>query len=207
MLYKNDKKNKYDYQIPTDNIFGSEAVMTYPLGWKLDPFFSASFFSQIVPSFMISNNEKLMTAKFWDPVTAQQTWGFEYFKSDSTKQINSRFGISLKQIRAHDHTQLTDDRKTLIIIERWKPDSGIQWKSEAKIKFISICDYKGILDVFTTFDDMTKCVVTMQNEFKLSIWGYLAILLKIDLIYDEKISAKTQYNQSIRFGIVVDANK
>ncbi|ROL56676.1 hypothetical protein D9V86_12720 [Bacteroidetes/Chlorobi group bacterium ChocPot_Mid] len=207
VLYKNDKKNKYDYFLPTDNIFGSEAVLVEPLGWKLDPFFSASFFTQIVPSFIVANKELQMTAKFWDPVTAQQTWGFEYSLTDTEKVITSRLGISLKQIRAHDFTQMTDDRKTPEIKERWKPDSGIQWKSEARVKLIPTCDYKGILDLFTTFDDMTKCVVTMQNEFKFSIWGYLAILFKIDLSYDEKIASKTQYVQSARFGIVVDTKR
>ncbi|MFH1050394.1 MAG: hypothetical protein V1779_05610 [bacterium] len=207
MLYKSDKKNKYDYFLPTDNIFGSEGVLVYPLGWKLDPFFSASFFSQIVPSFVVFKGEEQMTAKCWDPVTSQQTWGFEYLLSDTLKVITSRIGFSLKQIRAYDHTQMTDDRKTLDIKERYKPESGIQWKSEAKIKLSQTCDYRGILDAFTTFDDMAKWTVVFQNEFKISLWSYLAILIKFDLAYDEKQSYQTQYNQSLRFGIVVDASK
>jgi hypothetical protein len=87
VLYKEDKKNDYDYFIPTDNIFGSEAVLVEPLGWKLDPFFSASFFTQIVPGFILANKELQMTSKFWDPVTAQQTWGFEYSLTDTEKVI------------------------------------------------------------------------------------------------------------------------
>ncbi|MFH1049948.1 MAG: hypothetical protein V1779_03345 [bacterium] len=204
MLYKSDKKNKNDFWLPTDNIFGNEAVLVYPLGWKLDPFFSSSFFSQIVPSFIIVNNEEKMTGKLWDPVTSQQTWGFEYSQTDTTQQITSKFGISLKQIRAYDHTLQTDEFKTADIKERYKAVSGLQWKTEAKIKLTSNCDYRGILDAFTTFDDMKKWVVTFQNEFKISIWSYLAILIKLDIVYDEKQYFGTQYNQSIRFGIVVD---
>ncbi|MFH1051522.1 MAG: hypothetical protein V1779_11405 [bacterium] len=207
MLYKSDKKNKNEFWLPTDNIFGSEGVLVYPLGWKLDPFFSVSFFSQIVPSFVVVKGEQQMTAKCWDPVTSQQTWGFEYSLTETTKLITSRFGISLKQIRAYDHTQMTDDRKTLDIKERYKPESGIQGKSEAKMKLTQTCDYRGILDAFTTFEDMTKWVVTFQNEFKISLWSYLAILVKFDLAYDERQSFQTQYNQSLRFGIVVDRNK
>ena len=56
MMYKDDKKNDYFLLLPTDNVFGSEGVLVYPMGWKLDPFFSASFFSQITESFIVIKN-------------------------------------------------------------------------------------------------------------------------------------------------------
>ena len=204
MMYKNDKKNALDQFLPTDNIFGSEGVLVYPMGWKLDPFFSASFFSQITESFIVIKGESFSTANLWDPVTSQQSWGFEYNYKDSSGYLFSRIGFSLKQIRAYTYTLMTDDPATKDIKERYKPESGIQWKSEAVFKINPTLDYKATLDLFGTFKHPDKWTVTFQNEFKIKLWELVGILVRLDIAYDEKQAMRLQFNQSLRFGIIID---
>jgi hypothetical protein len=204
LIYKKDNKNGYESLLPTDNSVGGEGVLTYPLGWKIDPYFSSSFITQITESFVLTKYEKRATANFWDPVTSQQAWGFEYSYNDSGNIVLSRLGFSLKQVRAYHYTKLTDDRSTKEINERYKPESGIQWKTETKLKLTEALDYRGIFDAFSTFDDMTKWTLLFQNEFKINVWKIIGILLKIDLIYNEQQALRVQYKQSLRFGIVMD---
>jgi hypothetical protein len=203
-LYKDDKKNGMDYYMPTDNNYSLEGVLIYPIGWKLDPYFSASFNTQIVESYKITKNEKIPTAKHWDPVISQQSCGFAYSYKKENDYLLSRLGVSLKQTRTHIFNKLADDRTTKDIIERYKPESGIQWKTESRFKFNPTLDYKTTLDLFSSFKDLSKWAVKFENEFKVTIWQFVAILLKMDLIYNESQAAYLQYNQSLRFGIVMD---
>ena len=174
--------------------------MKYPLGWKLDPFFSASFTTQLTESFMMVKDEKTASAKFWDPVTSQQDWGFAYSYRQGRDNLESRIGFSLKQVRAHKYTRLTDDRKTKDIKERWKPESGISWKTNCTWQLDSLVTYRGTLDLFGTFEDMNKWTVAFRNEFQLKIWSIVAVTLKADIIYDEKACLRPQYTQALRIG-------
>lgn len=204
MLYKKDERQNYEEIMPTENTIFGEGVLSYPIGWKLDPYFSASFCTQITTAFIMKKNIKESTAALWDPVTSIQSWGFEYNYRQSKDNLSSRLGISLKQIRSKKFTKVTDDRTTSEIKERWKAESGIQWKTDVILQLDSSTNYRGMIDLFGTFDDMTKWTVKWTNEFKIQVFGYIGILLLADIIYDEKQYFGTQYNQALRFGIVAD---
>ncbi|MCK5741791.1 MAG: hypothetical protein KAH48_06200, partial [Chlorobi bacterium] len=204
MLYKKDEKNNRETAMPTDNRLFGEGVLTYPIGWKLDPFFSASFNTQITESFRMVGDNREATASLWDPVTSIQSWGFEYSRRKAKDNISSRIGFSLKQNRAFHYTKLTDDRETPDIKERWKTESGIQWKTDIVWQIDSSTNYRGMLDLYGTFDDMTKWTVKWTNEFKIKVYAHIGILAKLDLFYDEKQAVYTQYKQALRFGVIAD---
>ena len=71
--------------LPTENRLLGEVLLTYPAGWQVDPFVSASFSTQLTESFRMLNGKKVRTAHFGDPVTSQQSLGFaKSFKREKT---------------------------------------------------------------------------------------------------------------------------
>jgi len=116
--------------------------------------------------------------------------------------MSFRLGISTKQIRAYYHTQITDDRKTKDIQERYKEESGIELRANASIRIDSSTTYKGSFDAFGTFDDMTKWTIEFDNEFQIQLWKWFGIIARIKVFYDENKSLNTQYNQSMSLGLV-----
>ncbi len=205
MIYEKNNSNSTTLIMPTDNILSGEAVLKYPVGWKLDPFFSASFNTQLTESFRKIKDKKQATAKLWDPVISMQSWGFAYLiKENGKDKLESRLGFSLKQIRTTQYPALADNRKTRNIVERYRAESGIKWKTESYVQLDSTTNYRSSLDLYSSFDDLAIWAITWDNEIQISIWEIFAIVLKVDVLYDETISFETQYKQSFRFGVVAN---
>ena len=202
--YTNTEKKETETFLPTDNKLFSEGVLTYPVGWKVDPFISASFSTQLTESFRMLKDDKVRTAMLWDPVTSQQSFGFEKSYKGKKNSIGSNLGISLKPIRSHYYTKTTDDRKTKDIVERWKTQTGVQWKTSGKWQISKSTNYRGMIDMFATYDELDKWTVKNTNEFKITIYKYLAVLIKINLIYDDKQALYWQYNENMSLSIVAD---
>ncbi len=200
-IYKKEGE-EIGYALPTENNFFIECMISYPIKWKLDPFFSSSAKTQLIQSFRKYKDEKKPTAKFWDPITTQQSLGFAYDKKFDKSKILSRLGISLKQIRAEKHTKMTDDRTTKDITEAYKAETGIHYKTDFYCKLDSNLHYKTTLDMFGTFKDLEKWTVGWENELQIQVWKFFGVLLEIDIRYDENQFLRTQYKQSFRFGIV-----
>ncbi len=203
MQYTSNKDNNTLISMPTDNLIFGESVLVYPVGWKLDPCVSAQFTTQFVESYKYVKGERVRTASIWDPVTSIETFGFEYSLSGRENFFTSRLGLSLKQIRAEKYTQLTDDRSTAEVKERYKSQTGIQWKSDTKLKITEELTYRGTLGLFGAFEDLTKWTFAMTNQFELKVIKVVGIVVNFNLAYDERQMTALQYNQNLRFGFVV----
>lgn len=115
-MHWSDKELQKNFIMPKNNLLDCEGKLKYIIGWKIDPFFSACFNTQITDSYKFNKDEKIYTAGFWDPVVSRQSWGFEFSMKDKQYDLTSNLGFSLKQTRADKYTMTTDDRKTKDII-------------------------------------------------------------------------------------------
>ncbi len=203
-LYKKDSKTFTETYFPTENKVYSEVVFSYPLGWKVDPFFSFSIATQMIESYKYANKIKNITANFWDPVTLQQNLGFEKYIKKSNYTFTSNVGLSLKQIRTDKNYLLSDDRLTKNVIEKYKTESGIRIKSEFNWDFSKNINYRGCLELFGKLDDLNKWSVKNNNSLKICIYKCFAILLSLDVSYDENQATYMQYKQNLNLGIVAD---
>jgi hypothetical protein len=191
------------YSRPTDNDLFTELVVKYPLGWKMDPYISFSGQTQIMEAFKYSRGNVIKTANFRDPVTTIESLGFAFGHSKGKEFVSSRIGLSLKQTRADKYTQMSDDPTTPLIKEKFKSETGIQWRTETLLLLDSAASYMGIFDFFASFGMIEKYTVKFQNEFQFFIWRFFGILIKFDFVYDEKQKKGLQLKQSIRFGVGV----
>lgn len=203
-LYKKDSKTSLETYLPTENKIYNEIVFSYPLGWKIDPFFSFSIATQMIESYKYVNKIKVVTANFWDPVTLQQNLGFEKSIKKSQYTFTGNLGLSLKQIRTNQNNLLSDDRMTRDIVEKYKTESGIRLKSELNWNLSKTINYRGYLELFGTIDDLNKWTIKNNNSMKITIYKYIALLLSFDVWYDENQAKLIQYKQNINLGLVAD---
>jgi hypothetical protein len=160
------------FVIPTDNDIFGELLLSYPLGWKLDPFISTSFRTQLTESFIIIKDSKKRTANLWDPVISAQSFGFSFSSISPSINFAFRPGITLKQTRSNMHYQMTDDLKTKDIIEKYRAESGIEIKSELMIKINDLSTYNTSLELFSTFEKISAFSGRWLNSLQIKIWSF-----------------------------------
>ncbi len=201
-----DKLLMKEYLVPKNNLLYGEGKVKYSLGWKVDPFFMASFRTQIVTAFIFNKTDYVKSADLWDPVESLETWGFEYSLANNDLNFTSNIGFTLRQVRSKLYNMMTDDYKTPAVKERYKAENGVRWKSTFFIKLDSAnCNnYKTTLDVFGTFDDLTVWNFIWENDLKFAIWKSFGFLIRLSLVNDLRQMKKLQYNQSLSFGLIFD---
>jgi hypothetical protein len=199
--YTNLTSQGVNYVVPTDNELFAEGLLKYPAGWVVDPFISANFRTQLTESFAVVKGEKRPTAKFWDPVVSMETFGFAHTISDSSKRriLTNRVGVSLKQTRAEHYTSMTDDPRTKER-ERWKSEAGLEWKTEATLRIEQNVRLSSTNEVFASLKKIKESTYRNTTELQVSLWKSLGIVVKVELMFDQRQKTGMQYRQSMRVG-------
>jgi len=202
--YYNAENIGQPYILPTDNEVFAEATLRYPRGWLVDPFLSANARTQITESFVVSATGKRTTAKFRDPITTAQTFGLARAFADSLNRnrLALRLGFSYKQIRSEFYTQMTDNPKTPNIKERWKTEIGVEFKSDASLKFYENIQWNGSLELFYNFQKLNQTVFRLNGELQANITRLFGIVLRTEACYDIRQRAGLQYKENVRIGVV-----
>lgn len=188
----------------TDNEVAGEARLTIPLGWTIDPFFNASFKTQVTEAQKLVKTTIQRTANLWDPVTSEQSLGFCYRYDGNSGFLCLRTGANLQQIRADESTTLTDDPKTRSILERYKATAGMECVVDAQFKLDSLISYTG---KWTSRKDMisdSPWQLQWENELRIRVWKIFGVIITANASYNELISKRMQFKQSTMFGLLVD---
>ncbi len=186
----------------TENLLFGEGVLSYPVKWFVDPFISFNGNTMPMPQFNLINKHEVMAGKFRDPITSQQNLGLAYKFNKKDIDIIARLGLSLKQIRADQFTQLTDDYKTIGIKENYKSEAGVSFRSEVVINLDSNVTYKGLVDSFTTYKNPSFWTYRIENELQVIFLNNLATTVKLNANFDDIQAKRIQYFITTKFGII-----
>ncbi|MBK8912843.1 MAG: hypothetical protein IPM61_16185 [Chlorobi bacterium] len=187
----------------SDNEAFAEAIIVLPLGWMVNPYASANFRTPLTESFAIVGGQRIRTANLWDPVTSQQALGGTYFLGSKTASWSSRLGFTLQQLRAHYHTQQTNDVRTPEI-EAYKAQSGVEWVNEMSAQIDSSLTYTGRFGMFGSFDDVRVWAVRSENELRVKVWKFIGVTWNFTVVQDVRQTRRTQIRQSLTLGIMQD---
>jgi hypothetical protein len=188
----------------TDNEASGEEMIVYRLGWLADPYISASARTAITESFMqqIHGVPPLRIAKLWDPVTSQQAIGFTYSAWFPTGYYSARVGVSLMQIRAHDHPYLSDDPMTYGAIERYRARSGIEVVNEGSVAADSSITCTGRLALLGSFQQPEVWSARFEGEIRARVWRFIGVTLALNVLHDITQTRRTQFRQSLTLGVM-----
>ncbi len=189
----------------TDNESFGEFMIIMPVNWRIDPFVSVNYKTQVTESKRFIKDKPIRTANLWDPVISQQAAGFTYQYDGAPGFISSRIGLSLQQVRARWHTSQTDDPKTKGITEAYKADSGIEWLSEANLKTdSSAIAYTTRLGTRTLINNHLHWYSMWENEARFKVWKFIGVVLTVNLTHNPEQSKRVQFRQSLQIGVVQD---
>ncbi|MDW8075967.1 MAG: hypothetical protein RMK00_09400 [Bacteroidota bacterium] len=113
---------------------------------------------------------------------------------------NTRVGISFKQIRAAQHTLLTDNPRTPYK-EQWRSEIGFENSSTFRARIDSALTLHTKLDIRSLWSPQPQWTGQWNTEFIHQLWSIFEMRASIQLSYDPQQSKRVQYRQTIALGI------
>jgi hypothetical protein len=186
----------------SENLFFAEGLLSYIVGWSINPYLSASVRTPITESFYYRGPTRTRTASFWDPGTTQESVGFNYAKVNQKEYLWTRLGIAMKQTSARSQPILAYGWTLTRISGNYYAESGIESVSEGRISLDSTISYIGRLELFGSFKHMDVWTVGSHNQINFQLWKFLYAELSFDLIYNVHQTLKSQWRQGLLLGIL-----
>ncbi len=201
-----EKNESYEESLvhTTDNELFGEVVLTVPLGWKVDPYISSNFKTQITESHRVQNQSLIRLSKFWDPVISQQAMGLTYGLSGKVLCFSIRSGANLQQIRTQDYTALTDDPLTQLIKEQYKATAGMECVLESTLKLDSLITLRVRANSQKNILTNDSWIAQTESELLVKVWKMVGVVLSIAANYNELQTKRVQIKQSLQLGLLID---
>lgn len=198
LAYGRTKLGATNYKT-NDNEFYFETVLSYNVGWPLNPFFSNTVRTVLGNGYDYSKTPFVQTSKFFDPGYITQSLGFKYSKE---KVFSSRLGIAIQETFADQFATLyVDDPNTIYKIEKYKIDTGIESVTEGAYEFLENMLFTSKLRLFSRFNSLDVWDVRWDNTISAQINKYFTTNLNVLLVYEKRQSIKTQIKEALQLGI------
>jgi len=195
LAYGRTKLGDQDYRT-TDNELYLESVLSYNIGWAIDPYVSNIVRSALATGYKYDADSTYAIAGFFDPGYVTQSIGFTYDKLES---FTTRLGFAVQETFTRKFNQYADDPSTPEI-EKSKVETGLESVTTAEFTLQQNLLYKSNLRLFTRFESMDVWDVRWDNAFVAQINDWLNVNLSFLLIYQKDQSVKTQIKEALQLG-------
>ncbi len=195
LAYGRTKLGDQDYRT-TDNELYLESVLSYNIGWAIDPYVSNIVRSAIATGYKYDADSTYKIAGFFDPGYVTQSIGFTY---DKLENFTTRLGFAVQETFTSKYTQYADD-PTTPEIEKSKVETGLESVTTAELTLQQNLLYKSNLRLFTRFESMDVWDVRWDNSFVAKVNDWLNVNLSFLLIYQKDQSLKTQVKEALQLG-------
>ncbi len=196
LAYGRTKLGNQDYRT-TDNELYLESVLSYQIGWVVDPYISNTVRSAIGTGYKYDADSNYAIAGFFDPGYVTQSIGFTY---DKLEGFTTRAGFAVQETFTNKYNQYADDPETPEI-EKTKVETGIESVTTAELTLQQNLLYKSNLRLFSRFESMDVWDVRWDNSFIAKINDYLNVNLSFLMIYQKDQSVKTQVKEALQLGL------
>jgi len=198
LQYGRTKLGSDDYRT-NDNELYLENVLSYNIGWVVDPFFSNSVRTYVSAGFNYKEVPIKQTADFFDPGYITQSIGFTYNKS---KAITSRIGVGFQETITSVYRQYSDDPETLNELESFRLDTGIESVTNSEITLDDNLLFTSMLRLFSSFKELDVWDVRWDNTISAKVNKYISVNINVLTVYEKRQSLKTQLKEALQLGIV-----
>ena len=197
LAYGRTKLGNADYRT-NDNELYLVSVLSYSIGWVVDPYFSNSVRTSVAPGYDYTKTPAEEIAAFFDPGYLIQSLGFSY---DKNKNFNTRLGLALQEIITNKFTQYSDDPDTKNKIEKFKLETGLESLTGTKYALQDNLLLSSQLTLFTRFKALDVWDVRWDNTITAVVNNYINVNLNALLIYQKSQSPKTQFKEALQIGL------
>ncbi len=197
LVYGQTKLGDADFKT-NDNEIYLEDVLSYNIGWAVDPFISNTIRSTLAKGYKITPEGKdSLIADFFDPGYITQSIGFTY---DKLKIFKSRVGVAFQETFANKLFQFTDKIETEEI-EKFRFETGIESVTDLEWGFMENMMLTSKLRLFSAFDRLETWDVRFDNVISAKINKLIVVNLNFLLVYEKRQSLKTQFKEALQLGI------
>ena len=180
-----------------DNEVYLENVLTYNVGWVVDPFISNTFRTNVSAGFDYSAPLAPKVSDFFDPAYITQSIGFEYGK---TKLFSTRLGFAFQETFTNKFRSYSDDPKTSTKLEAFKFETGLESVTSTDFLIDENLLYSGKLRLFSRFNRLSVWDVRWDNLITAKINSYLNVNFGVLVLYEKDQSPKTQVKEALQVG-------
>jgi hypothetical protein len=198
LAYGRTKLGSNDYRT-NDNEFYLETVLSYNIGWIVDPYISNSIRSAVSTGYDYKATPVVLkTADFFDPGYVTQSIGFAYSRS---KFIATRLGLGFQEIITNKYRNYSDDPETKDKQEAFKFDTGIESVTNAEFIIDDNVLFTSMLRLFSAFKELDVWDIRWDNSINAKISKYFSMNFNVLTVYEKKQSPKTQVKEGLQLGI------
>ncbi len=198
LSYGRTKLGTEEYRT-NDNEIYLENVVSYNVGWAVDPYFSNTIRSSLSSGFNYKPVPAKQIADFFDPGYITQSMGFTFNKENN---FTFRAGLGLQETFTNKFRNYSDDPETKAELEAFKFETGVETVAEGKYTFEENLALNSKLRMFSTFKDIDIWDVRWDNSLTAKVTKYVNVNLNILIIYEKKQTPKTQLKEALQLGIV-----
>ncbi len=196
LAYGRSKIGSDDFR-NTDNEIFMDNLLSYNVGWDVNPYVSNTLRTVIADGFDYSGEEPVQISSFWDPGYLNQGIGMTYQQSEI---VSTRLGLGFKETFTNKFTKYSDDPETEEV-EKFKFESGIELVTKAKYAFSETVGIESELFLFSAFAELDVWDVRWDTTFMAKISDWFNFNINVLLVYDKSQSVKTQLKEALQFGI------
>ncbi|APF17830.1 hypothetical protein Calab_2287 [Caldithrix abyssi DSM 13497] len=175
----------------TDDLIDLESVLTYKKKEFLNPYISLNLRTQMAPGYKYEAERRIKISDFFDPAYFTSGVGVGY---SPKKTFRTRIGLAAQTTFAHQFTQYAKDKK-------WNVESGIQWVTHAERRFWEKLLIRSRLNMFSSFEKFEYGNIFWDTLVQASITKYIIVNIQTLVLYDAKVSKKTQLKEVLSIGI------
>ncbi len=194
LSFGKSKAGKEPYRV-NDNELYLQNVLTYDIGFKLEPYFSNIFKTILADGYDYGTVPIKKIASFFDPAYISQSGGFAY----EVPGLKTRLGVGAQEIITNNFTRYSDDPATAEK-EKFKIEAGIESVTEVELKLAENFIYKGYYRFFGRFKELSNWDVRLDNTLTAKINSFMNVNLNVLLIYKKVESPKTQIKEALQLG-------
>lgn len=188
--YGNSRQNGHPIR-KTDDIIDIESVFTYKEKGYLNPYVSAHFSTQMAPGYKYTQETKEEISNFLDPAYLTNGIGIGY---SPRKTFRTRIGLAGRTIFTDRYKNYAEGSHILF-------DSGLQWVTSAERNFKDNIKLRSRLHLFSPFDDMKYSNITWETRIQVALTKYIIVNMQTHILYDKKISPRTQLKEVLSVGL------
>ncbi|MFA3783265.1 DUF3078 domain-containing protein [Melioribacteraceae bacterium 4301-Me] len=182
----------------TNNDFYWEKVLSYNVGWSVDPYLSNTIRTQISKGYDYKINPNgIQISDFWDPGYVTQSIGFTY---DRLKNFKTRLGIAFQETFTKKFKQYSDNPNTADEIESFKFETGVESASDLQLKLDTNLIWDSKFRLFTRFERLNVWDVLWDNTITAKINSWLNVNFTYTVLYEKSQSTRTQIKEALQLG-------
>lgn len=196
--YGQTKLGSRDFEKTDDELY-LESIISYKLGWSIDPYAALTARTQFTPGYKDSSGVMNRTSGFFDPGYLMQSVGCQYSPAD---YISMRAGVAFKETFTSAYTWYgyADNPKTPER-EAFRFQTGIEFGSTLNLPIMENILLSSSLNLFSAFNSLDVWDVRWDNALTGKVNNYVNVSLLVQVLHEVAQTKRTQMKQALAIGL------